>query len=235
MSGHFQKNYLIRLAGLIFCIVAFVVLPILLWESQIENFLESSVTFFKRSIKFLDDLPLIFYTIAIIILPLFFLPCTPIYFLASSRVGEDNFIYVVLFCLAGVFINMAIAYFVSRYFGKIVRKYLENRKTKIPKLLNFKDYEIVLLVRMVPGNPLAVQNYLLGLFNIPFATYMLVSILIQIVQVPVYVYLGDAVFSAKASQITLAVSLVLILAIFARMLKRAYKKGENENVISKEQ
>ena len=98
----------------------------------------------------------------------------------------------------------------------------------------YEQYEFVFLMRMIPGNPLAVQNYALGLAGIPFVKYVVVSLPIQYVQIFGYVYLGEGFFTGGFSNMAIAVSFFVILAIVARMLDKRYgHKLRGKNGISK--
>ena len=126
------------------------------------------------------------------------------------------------------------SYFISRKFGDFLRVKLEARGVKIPRLPPYEQYEFVFLMRMIPGNPLAVQNYALGLAGIPFVKYVVVSLPIQYVQIFGYVYLGEGFFTGGFSNMAIAVSFFVILAIVARMLDKRYgHKLRGKNGISK--
>lgn len=75
---------------------------------------------------------------------------------------------------------------------------------------------------MIPGNPLAVQNYVLGAANIPFDKYVLVSLPIQYIQIAAYVYFGEGVFEGGLSKLMLGTSILLVIAVIARMLDKRY-------------
>lgn len=80
-------------------------------------------------------------------------------------------------------LNILASYFISKKFGAFLRRKLEARGLNVPRLPPYEQYEFVFLMRMIPGNPLAVQNYALGLAEIPFAKYVAVSLPIQYVQI----------------------------------------------------
>ena len=204
-----------------------------IWQEEISHLASWLSATFRESVKCLDGVPLVFYSLAILILPILFLPATPVYFLASARAETESFIVVLLFCWLGIILNIIVAYYISRYFGKYIRKCLSKRNISIPEVPEYEQYELTFLLRMIPGNPMAVQNYLLGLADIPFFKYVIVSIPVQLVQVAAYVYFGEGIFSAKASEFILGMSFLVILAVVARMLEKAYKKRTIKNGIPK--
>lgn len=205
------------------------------WQSEIEVFLADVGTYFRDNIKFLEGVPLIVYTLVIFLLPIFFLPVTPIFVLAAARAEVESMSVILLYCWLGVTLNIVVSFFISKKFGSFLRRKLQKRGLNIPKLPSYEQYEFVFLMRMIPGNPLAIQNYSLGLADIPFAKYVLISLPIQYIQIFGYVYLGDGFFTGGFSKIAIAGSFFVILAIIARMLDKRYghKLRRKPNGVSK--
>ena len=161
-----------------------------IWHKDIEVLLAELSVYFRDSVHFLDGVPLICYSFVIFILPIFFLPVTPIFILASAR--PESYIAVLGYCWLGVTLNIA--------------------------------------------NPLAVQNYVLGAANIPFDKYVLVSLPIQYIQIAAYVYFGEGVFEGGLSKLMLGTSILLVIAVIARMLDKRYGyklRGAKKDGISK--
>ncbi len=192
------------------------------WLVEISHMLEDFSVDLRSFLDALDGIPLIFYSLAIFILPIFFLPATPIYIVAASRAVEGSYLLVLLYCYLGITLNILLSYFISRRFGRFLRRKLEERKVKIPEIPEYEQYELTFLIRMIPGNPLAVQNYALGLADIPFFKYIAVSLPIQYAQVAVYVWFGEGIFEGGLSKIILGISTLLVLALLARMLEKRY-------------
>ena len=191
-----------------------------IWHKDIEVLLAELSVYFRDSVHFLDGVPLICYSFVIFILPIFFLPVTPIFILASAR--PESYI--------------AVSYFISRKFGIFLRRKLSERGINIPDIPPYEQYELTFLMRMIPGNPLAVQNYVLGAANIPFDKYVLVSLPIQYIQIAAYVYFGEGVFEGGLSKLMLGTSILLVIAVIARMLDKRYGyklRGAKKDGISK--
>ena len=205
-----------------------------IWHKDIEVLLAELSVYFRDSVHFLDGVPLICYSFVIFILPIFFLPVTPIFILASAR--PESYIAVLGYCWLGVTLNIAVSYFISRKFGIFLRLKLSERGINIPDIPPYEQYELTFLMRMIPGNPLAVQNYVLGAANIPFDKYVLVSLPIQYIQIAAYVYFGEGVFEGGLSKLMLGTSILLVIAVIARMLDKRYGyklRGAKKDGISK--
>ncbi|MBQ2723015.1 MAG: VTT domain-containing protein [Opitutales bacterium] len=205
-----------------FCIIAIFSWSIFVWQDVITKFIADLSVYFRSVVGMLNGVPLIFYSLAILILPLFFLPVTPVYFLASARTDEYSFVVVLLFCLLGVTANIFLSYFLGRKFGTFLRSLLARRNIKIPQILPSEEYELIFLMRMIPGNPLSVQNYGLGVANVSLFKYAIVSLPIQYIQIVAYIYFGEGIFEGGISKIMLASSLLFVIAIIARILDKRY-------------
>ena len=205
-----------------------------IWHKDIEVLLAKMSVYFRDSVHFLDGVPLICYSLVIFVLPIFFLPITPVFILASAR--PEPYAAILAYCWLGVTLNIVASYFISRKFGIFLRRKLSERGINIPEIPSYEQYELTFLMRMIPGNPLAVQNYVLGAANIPFNKYVLVSLPIQYVQIAAYVYFGEGVFEGGLSKLMLGTSILLVIAVIARMLDKRYGyklRGGNKDGVSK--
>ena len=193
-----------------------------IWRDDISTLLASVSAYLRDSISILSDVPLIFYSIAIAILPIVFLPVTPVYIVASARCADESYLTVLLYCWLGAAINIAVSYFIARRFGDVLRRRLERRSIHIPVIPDYEQYEFILLLRLIPGNPLTVQNYVLGGANVDFSKYIIASIPIQFIQVAAYVYFGEGIFDGMLSKFILGTSFLFVLAIIARMVDKRF-------------
>ena len=207
------------------------------WILEMSRKLEEFSVTLRGWLNFLDGVPLIFYSLAIFILPICFMPVTPIFVVAAARAAEESYMTVFLYCYLGIAANIIFSYFISRRFGSFMRGKFSARGINIPEIPKYEEYELIFLMRMIPGNPLAVQNYGLGIANVDFFRYLVVSLPVQFVQVAAYVYFGEAIFDGGMSKIMLAVSTLLVIAVIARMLNKRYghKLHKKKNGISQEQ
>lgn len=221
-----KKLFKYRIKILAFALIATFMLALwtfIIWGEDISAMLAESGKYLRENISHINHFPMFFYAIGVFLLPIFFLPVTPIYFLASARAAEaDSFLIVLAYCYVGVLANMIVSYFLSRKFGEYLRARLAKRNIIVPSVPRYEQYEFTFLMRMIPGNPLVVQNYVLGLAEIPFDRYILVSVPLQFVQIAAYVYFGEGVFEGGASKILLGISLLSVLGISAAMLNKAY-------------
>jgi uncharacterized membrane protein YdjX (TVP38/TMEM64 family) len=105
-------------------------------------------------------------------------------------------------------------------------------RSKIPaKWLCFLDadrgsaFRILLAMRIAPGMPLFIQNYLLGLLKIPFAVYFPVSLLFNSLWACAYMLSGGAFFSGRSGQAFAAISLFILIIILTRLIRSYLAKS----------
>ena len=79
---------------------------------------------------------------------------------------------------------------------------------------------VLLAMRIAPGMPLFIQNYLLGLLHIPFAIYLPVSLFFNSLWACAFMLSGGAVFSGKIGYAIAAVSLFVMLIILTKLIRR---------------
>ena len=190
--------------------------------AEISELLRTAGVFFSAKLAVLEGVPLICYSLVIFALPIFFLPVTPVFFIAAARVGEFPIWEIVFFCCLGVTLNIAFSYYISRKFGAFLRRKLDARGVNVPRLPEKHQYVFVFLMRLIPGNPLAVQNYVLGLAEVPFFKYAVVSLPIQYLQILGYVYLGDGFLTGGLGKIVAVVACFAVFAVFVRILDKKY-------------
>ena len=100
-----------------------------IWHKDIEVLLAEMSVYFRDSVHFLDGVPLICYSLVIFVLPIFFLPITPVFILASAR--PEPYAAILAYCWLGVTLNIVASYFISRKFGIFLRRKLSERGINI--------------------------------------------------------------------------------------------------------
>ena len=172
--------------------------------------------------EYLNIVPVWAYTLAIFILPIFFFPVSLIFMIAGNKAacGECSFWEVYAFCALGLTLNVLFTYFLAAFFGSFAERLLAKRGVSVPKVRSDDECEVILLIRMIPGNPLIIQNYILGLARVNYLKYVLISVPFQLITLAAYMYFGESVFEGDFAGISMAVSLIVILALIARIVSK---------------
>ena len=89
---------------------------------------------------------------------------------------------------------------------------------------------MAVMLRVTPGVPFPLQNYLLGLAGMPFAKYMLISVPLNAVMCSSLILFGDALMKGSVGIAIVGVVAFVILALGTRWLRlRLREKGLEES------
>jgi len=162
--------------------------------------------------------PLAFFT-AMAILPAFGVPLTPFYIIAGATFGLRLGLLISAFAVA---FNLAISYFVAQH---ALRDWLQRLMQRFD--YEFPDFErgkgalrFTLLVKLTPGVPMFLKNYLLGMSGVPFGIYLGTSLFTAALYAVPLMALGNSLFQHDSKRAWLAVTLVLTAAIIAWVWRR---------------
>lgn len=132
---------------------------------------------------------------------------------------------VLALALASMALNLAITYALARW---ILRPWIERLCAwlgfAIPQVAEADQRALVILARVTPGPPYALQNYLLGVAKIPFGTYFLFSWAVVCVYTTAFIVFGDALAKGKGRGAVLAASLLVAVMVGLRFLRRRMQR-----------
>ena len=121
--------------------------------------------------------------------------------------------------------NMALAYGLARRgLRPVLEKLLIRFGYKLPEVDPDNVTDLMLLLRLTPGVPFCVQNYMLGLAEMPFGRYMAISIIIACPQNAAFVYFCEALSNGKGMKVLFAGLLIAALAVATRVVRKYYAK-----------
>jgi uncharacterized membrane protein YdjX (TVP38/TMEM64 family) len=134
---------------------------------------------------------------------------------------------VMALSLSAIATNIAFTYLLAT---RALRPPLEARMKRLgyqmPRVASGDTTDLIVLLRVTPGLPFPVQNYLLGLAAVPFTRYLLVSCLIAFPLNAAIIFFGDALLQGKGRMAL--VGLLLLLALMAAIhLVRRHYRGKN--------
>jgi uncharacterized membrane protein YdjX (TVP38/TMEM64 family) len=128
---------------------------------------------------------------------------------------------VLLFSASAIAANMALAYLLAhRTLRPLLVRLLRRLGYGIPSADAGDADGLALLLRVTPGIPFAVQNYMLGLAAVPFGRYMLVSCLVAFPLNAAIVVFGSALLQGPGRTAALALMLMLAVMAAVRLLRR---------------
>ena len=159
-----------RLAGSLLVLGTGAVL--LAWKLGMDGALLKSG--WKAMEVFLMDRPWLLFA-GLVVLPGLLVPTSALLVLAGT-VWRVHPVIACVACLVATAMNMTWTYWVAARPGrKLVERLLAATTIRIPELPQGNHLRMILILRLTPGLPLFLQNYLLGFFRVPFRMYLPVS------------------------------------------------------------
>ena len=172
----------------------------------------------------------------LVILPALPVPTSALLLLAGT-VWRDTPVMACGICLLALGINITWTYWLAAYPGRgMVVKLMAFLGLALPESSKDNHLRLILLVRLTPGFPFFVQNYLLGFFRVPFWLYLPVSLCCSGIISAGVVLSAAGVADGNLVPIFTGVALIVVgflvvQWIKARILKRgACNSGERSDV-----
>ncbi len=128
-------------------------------------------------------------------------------------------------------IDLALAYWLARYaLRPLVARLVARLGYQIPRLAKDEQVEVAVLVRVTPGSPFFLQSWVLGLGEVPFLTYMVVSWPIAMGYGVGFVLAGDALMRGEARLAILGASVLVVAVIGVHLLRKHYGRKHAQSV-----
>jgi uncharacterized membrane protein YdjX (TVP38/TMEM64 family) len=123
-------------------------------------------------------------------------------------------------------LNMTWTYWVAARPGRgLVEKLLAATSLRIPELPRGNHLQMILILRLTPGVPLFLQNYLLGFFRVPFRLYLPVSMGCTGLIASGVVLSGAGVAEGDLTPVITGVALIALGFLLVRMLRQRLRGG----------
>jgi len=175
-----------------------------------------------------DAGPVVFFS-AMTILPAFGAPMLAFTIPAGEafapQLGLGGVIAVALVVLA---VNLALTYWLARYaLRPVLTGLLKRYGYSVPRVTPENVLTVALLVRLTPGPPYALQGYILGIAEVPFRLYMIVSWLCMTPWAVGAIVLGRGILNGNFKLVAAGLA-VLVAAIGAvQVVRRKFARREN--------
>jgi uncharacterized membrane protein YdjX (TVP38/TMEM64 family) len=167
---------------------------------------------------------------ALVVLPAFGCPVSAFTFTAGPTfIPQMGTVWVCVLVSLGMTLDLALAYWLARYAARpLLLRLLEKMGYRLPKVAPGDHTGLTVLLRVTPGPPLFIQNYLLGLAEVPFKTYILISAPIMSGWALAAVLASDALVAGKGRTAFIALGLVAGLLIVVRMARKRFARRQLE-------
>lgn len=150
---------------------------------------------------------------AMAVLPVLGMPITPFFVIAGLRFGIVG--GLALAAMATTF-NLLLCYWVAH--GRLRPKLRGLIARRFPALANLDvdrrgAWRLTLLVKLVPGVPLFVKHYALGVAGVPLSIYLAVALLTTAPYGTAFVVLGESALEGDVGQALMALGGLMLLAV----------------------
>ncbi len=162
--------------------------------------------------------------VGLAILPAFGAPVSPFYLLAGASLELELAIPLVI---GGLSANVALSYLMARWMLRpFVVRVVKWLGYDTPVVRPEDRWGITLLVRITPGPPFFVQSYLLGLASVPFAIYMLVSVLVASFFAVGMVLFGESLMHGRTGLFVLAACVLIAAFVALRLVRNMMRRRQ---------
>lgn len=128
---------------------------------------------------------------------------------------------VLLLGVTAMTINIIITYWLARrWLRPPLTRLIERWGYKLPQVDGGDATRLIVLLRVTPGTPFCIQNYLLGLAEVPFGRYLVLSATIQGLLLGSLVVFGDALNQGKGKMMMLAAGALAAVMIGTHFVRK---------------
>lgn len=180
----------------------------------------------EASLIAIRDLGPVPFFLALAFLPSVGFPTTPFFLIAGAAFGA--WLSIAAAILSQAF-NLAFCYWLARrYFRELLERVVARIGYRVPQVKKENYLKAALLIRIPPGPPNFLKNYIMGLAGIPFRVYFLVSLPATAVYGIGMIVLGDSLLARDWRQGILGIAILIVLLVSIKLF-RNYLTRRKEN------
>jgi uncharacterized membrane protein YdjX (TVP38/TMEM64 family) len=130
---------------------------------------------------------------------------------------------VIAATMAAIAVNLALTYWLARYaLRPLLSRIAERYDYKIPRVTRENALSVALAIRLTPGPPFFMQGYLLGLAEVPFRTYMVVSWICILPWAVGAIVLGKGIFNGNFKLALWGMGLIVVATVAIQAIRKRY-------------
>ena len=216
----------VAVVALVLVLLAVIAGWILLRGSSLQVRLDQARALLDRGMALIRSAsPLGFFT-CMALLPALGVPVLAFVLSAGPLWGEKlGMGPVVLYSLLALTVNFTLSYCLARWaFRPVLTRLVTRLGYKLPRAEEGDATSLVVIMRVTQGIPYCVQNYLLGLAEVPFGKFFLWTVLLSLPQSAAAVLFGDAILHGKGKTIAMVGGLLVALVAITHLVRRHFAK-----------
>jgi uncharacterized membrane protein YdjX (TVP38/TMEM64 family) len=135
--------------------------------------------------------------------------------------------------LAATTVNLVLTYALARRaLRPLLMRLMERLGYRLPEVETKDSIDLIVILRVTPGFPFFVQNYLLGLAKAPLGPYLGISCLVTWIYIAAFVLFGDALRRGSGKTAATAIAVIVAAVAITHMVRRHYaaRKAARESV-----
>jgi uncharacterized membrane protein YdjX (TVP38/TMEM64 family) len=199
-------------------------LLIVLWKCGLG--VEDVMGWMKEGKEFLVERP-VWLFVALVVLNGLPFPASVLFLMAGIAWGRNPFLACV-YGMAALALNQAWTYALAAGPAHNLMARLMGRfGWKVPVLKTENVTDTILVIRLVPGIPLFVQNYVLGLLRVPYWRYAWMSLACNGLPIMGVILAGAGISDGKWKTALLGVAVLVLAVVVLRVVRRKkYKEAD---------
>jgi uncharacterized membrane protein YdjX (TVP38/TMEM64 family) len=159
---------------------------------------------------------------AMALLPLVGVPMSPFALSAGplfgARLGTP---VIIVLGLAAITFNLTVTYWLARrWLRPVLARLVTRLGYTLPVVESGDATDLIVLLRVTPGPPFFVQNYLLGLAEVPFGRYLVISCAVQWSFNVAFMLFGDALSQGHGKMAMISISLLAALVVGTHLVRK---------------
>ncbi len=170
---------------------------------------------FESAKEMLNNMDPVMYFLVMAVLPVVPVPTLPFYL----GVGLFPLHIAIPGLLFAVVVNLTLSYWMAAGILRPLAEATARRVNYKLPVVSQKNAAMVTLLLRVSGLPYSAQNYLSALAGVPFKTFMLVSVPMQLAFGTALMFLGDSFIKGKGGMALLSLSILVALIIAVKLLR----------------
>jgi uncharacterized membrane protein YdjX (TVP38/TMEM64 family) len=165
--------------------------------------------------------PVVFFS-AMAVLPVAGMPMSPFALSAGPLFGERlGTVTVIALGLAAITFNLTLTYWLARrWLRPLLARVVERLGYRLPVVESGDATDLIVLLRVTPGPPFFVQNYLLGLAEVPFGRYLVISCAVQWSFNVAFMLFGDALSQGHGKLAMISLGLFMALVAGTHLVRK---------------
>ncbi|MFK7895983.1 MAG: TVP38/TMEM64 family protein [Myxococcota bacterium] len=169
--------------------------------------------------------PIAFFSVVLIasLLPI---PVSVLYAAAGTLYGVTTTLLWI--AATAMLANLIVYATCSSFLRPTLIRQIEKRGHTIPKLESRSDETLLItLVRITPGFPYFLQNWLLGLAGVEIIRFLGITLVIHMLYASGFVILGRSAFEGELGMVAIAIALLVVISAIARIVHKRAQASRN--------